>query len=306
MGLGESEYPAPGSRPSITASQWIQYQLDNFSTVEEVITSDSLLRISHNDSMPYHFLVCDSMGNCATIEFIGGGLVYHTRETMPVKVLTNITYAECIEYWEQDEIPTPDYAVSVKRFITAADMLTNYDPETSGSAIDYAFNILSNVTWYIPTQCSIVYDIQNLRIYFHTLENGQIRHIDLSSFDFPCKAPVKDLTIKMIRFEDPWLLVILIIIPLMILYQHKGLGRSRLRFSSLDNLKALKKSPSLFLRHILSVLRYLTIALFVIALARPQSGTKTKEVLTEGVDIILCLDTSGSMQAADFNWMDDL
>jgi len=49
-------------------------------------------------------------------------------------------------------------------------------------------------------------------------------------------------------------------------------------------------------------LRCLAIALFVIALARPQSGTKASEVLTEGIDIVLCLDTSGSMQALDFKW----
>ena len=106
----------------------------------------------------------------------------------------------------------------------------------------------------------------------------------------------------MIRFEDPWLLVFFVLIPLMILYQWKGAGRSRVRFSSLDNVKKLKRSTSLFLRHILLVLRCLAIALFVMALARPQSGTKATEVLTEGIDIMLCLDTSGSMQALDFKW----
>ena len=75
-----------------------------------------------------------------------------------------------------------------------------------------------------------------------------------------------------------------------------------MRFSSLDNLKRLKTSTSIFLRYILLVLRCLAIALFVIALARPQSGTKASEVLTEGIDIVLCLDTSGSMQALDFKW----
>lgn len=75
-----------------------------------------------------------------------------------------------------------------------------------------------------------------------------------------------------------------------------------MRFSSLDNLKRLKKSTSIFLRYLLLVLRCLAIALFVMALARPQSSTKASEVLTEGIDIILCLDTSGSMQALDFKW----
>jgi len=74
------------------------------------------------------------------------------------------------------------------------------------------------------------------------------------------------------------------------------------RFSTLNNLKKLKKSTSITLRYILLVLRCLAISLLVVALARPQSGTKASEVLTEGIDIILCLDTSGSMQALDFKW----
>lgn len=75
-----------------------------------------------------------------------------------------------------------------------------------------------------------------------------------------------------------------------------------MRFSSLDNMKKLRRSTSLFLRHVLLFLRCLAIALFVMALARPQSGTKATEVTTEGIDIMLCLDTSGSMQALDFKW----
>jgi Ca-activated chloride channel family protein len=42
------------------------------------------------------------------------------------------------------------------------------------------------------------------------------------------------------------------------------------------------------------------IGLCVIALARPQAGQKETEILTEGIDIVLCLDTSGSMRALDF------
>jgi len=45
--------------------------------------------------------------------------------------------------------------------------------------------------------------------------------------------------------------------------------------------------------------------MLIIALARPQSGTKASEVLTEGIDIMLCLDTSGSMQALDFKWKNE-
>ena len=103
----------------------------------------------------------------------------------------------------------------------------------------------------------------------------------------------------MVRFEDPWLLAFLSIVPLMIFYQWKKMRVRRIRFSSLDNLKKLRKSHSLLFRHLVLVLRFLAIILFTIALARPQSGTKNKEVLAEGVDIMLCVDTSNSMQALD-------
>ena len=108
-----------------------------------------------------------------------------------------------------------------------------------------------------------------------------------------------------IRFEDPWLLFFLIIIPILLVYQWKGVGKSRVRFSSLDTLKKLKRSTSLLMSYVLVLLRCLALVLLIIALARPQSGTKASEVLTEGIDIMLCLDTSGSMQALDFKWKDE-
>ncbi len=89
MMLGTTEYPEPDSRPSISSGQWKQYQLDNFSTVEEVLASDSQIRIVPQAPMKPHFLVSDRMGNCAVIEFIDGKMVYYFKKTMPVKTLAN-------------------------------------------------------------------------------------------------------------------------------------------------------------------------------------------------------------------------
>jgi Ca-activated chloride channel family protein len=109
----------------------------------------------------------------------------------------------------------------------------------------------------------------------------------------------------MTRFEDPWLFSFLALIPLMLYYHWKGLGKNSIRFSSLDNLKQLRQPRMIFLRHLPLALRCLSIMLLVTALARPQAGTTSTEVLTEGIDIMLCLDTSGSMQALDFIWQDE-
>jgi Ca-activated chloride channel family protein len=55
-----------------------------------------------------------------------------------------------------------------------------------------------------------------------------------------------------------------------------------------------------YFTHIPVVLRTLAIALLIVAIARPQSSSSWQDVTTEGIDIVLCLDISGSMLAEDF------
>jgi penicillin V acylase-like amidase (Ntn superfamily) len=195
MGLSATIFQTPDSRPVVSALTWIQYQLDNAATVEQVLESNFDLRISNSDPTTLHFLVCDSMGTSATIEFINGEFVYHTQETMPVKVLTNSQYSSDLEYWKKGEIPAQDWSTT-ERFFTAAQMLEDYDPASSGPALDYTFDILSSLGWWIDTQWSIAYDIQNQRVNFHTLDNEDIRYFDMNSFDFSCLTPVKILDVQ--------------------------------------------------------------------------------------------------------------
>jgi len=207
MILGGTKYPVADSRHYISSIQWIQYQLDNSNSVEQVLKSFSNLRISNFMGWgPYkfQFFVCDRMGNCTIIQFIEGKMFYYTNETLPVKVLSNSPYEESITFLYKHEgwggdLPIPQSESSLDRFVRAADMVKDYDQETSGPAIDYAFDILSNVTqsgkiWM--TDWFIVYDLRNLRIYFRTRDKEQIRFADLSSFDFSCGKPAKVLDIK--------------------------------------------------------------------------------------------------------------
>ncbi len=194
MMLRDTEYPQSyDSRPEIGLFQWIQFQLDSFSTIEEVIESDSLIRI--NSHIGAHFLVCDISGNCVTIEFLKGQLVYHTKENLPVKVLSNSQYSEAVGFWKNGLIPKNDPRRSIGRFVLAADMMGKYDPKTN-PPVDYAFKILSSVANPSDTQWSIVYDIGNFCIYFRTKENRKIRHFYLKSLDFSSAAPLKSLNIN--------------------------------------------------------------------------------------------------------------
>lgn len=97
-------------------------------------------------------------------------------------------------------------------------------------------------------------------------------------------------------------LVGVLVIALMIWYYfRKRAGRSAsIRYSDLRLVRRAARSGRQRYRYLLLVLRVLAVALLFVAFARPRSGTEYVEVTSEGVDIILAVDVSSSMQAEDF------
>lgn len=81
----------------------------------------------------------------------------------------------------------------------------------------------------------------------------------------------------------------------------RGRREGAVRFSSIARARGLGSSRTLSLRRLVQLLRVVVVALLILAMARPQAGRKQTTVHTEGVDIVLVLDTSGSMQALDLD-----
>ncbi|MBI5020267.1 MAG: linear amide C-N hydrolase [Ignavibacteriales bacterium] len=208
MGLRESKFPKPDERPWIHTSLWLQYMLDNFSTVEEVIATDSSLRTFGNVP-PYfipHYLISDKYGNCATIEFLNGKMVAHSGKNLPVTVLANSTYDQSISEWNKISVlnkivkPAAKTNSSLRRFTRAAEMVSSYEPGDSQSVINYAFEILDQVSGQkingSPTLWSMVFDTKSRRIFFKTINHNEIRMIDFEELDFSCQSPIKMIDIN--------------------------------------------------------------------------------------------------------------
>lgn len=101
------------------------------------------------------------------------------------------------------------------------------------------------------------------------------------------------------KLADPWLLALLaLVIPCIWVYRRRK--RPVVRFPSSIPLKALHRSKATWLRHVPFVLRMATVALVVIAMARPQDDEAKGQKTSEGIDIVLIIDTSRSMEARDF------
>ncbi len=182
MALMKTENPAPDSRPPLQAPLWMQFLLDSYSTVEEVIASDAQVRIKDNVD---HFLVCDRKGDCAVIEFLDGEMVYHTGESLPVAALTNHAYQDSVKAWRHGSLDRD----SLGRFATAADSVASFEPTSAEAAVEAAFNTLAAAARN-DTAWSIVFDPANLRIHFRTNRNPQIRTVDFAKLDFSCDAPI--------------------------------------------------------------------------------------------------------------------
>ncbi|HYC28047.1 MAG TPA: linear amide C-N hydrolase, partial [Chitinophagaceae bacterium] len=187
MWLDETVYPKEDKRPAIGVLQWIQYQLDNCSTIEEVIATDKLLRITTTVS-PLHYLIADASGHAATIEFLNGGMVVHKGNDLPFPVLTNSMYDESAQYARQAAQNNSfiNGNGSLERFARACQMINQYTGQSSASLIDHSFNILEAVSQGSHTKWSIVYDITNRRVYFRTHDAPQIRSVSFSAFDLSC------------------------------------------------------------------------------------------------------------------------
>ncbi len=105
-----------------------------------------------------------------------------------------------------------------------------------------------------------------------------------------------------ITFAHPyWFILLLVPIAMILWYVYK---RKKvvptLMLSTLPVISTKKPTFKIIARHIVFGLQVVAMVLMIIAMARPQSSNNWQNVETEGIDIVISLDVSGSMLARDF------
>ncbi len=106
---------------------------------------------------------------------------------------------------------------------------------------------------------------------------------------------------KDISFAQPYLLGLLVVIPLLIFwYRKNNTPRQGAMLVTTTHFISEVRSYRTWLKHFPFVLRCFSIACLVVALARPQKKFTEQQTEGEGIDIVLCFDISGSMTEKDF------
>ncbi|MBR6749827.1 MAG: VWA domain-containing protein [Bacteroidaceae bacterium] len=104
-------------------------------------------------------------------------------------------------------------------------------------------------------------------------------------------------------FDNPWcLLLLLLLIPAIVWYilKHKT-AQASMNVSSTEAFDKMPQSYKVYLRHVAFAMRMLAIAAIIVVLARPMSTDSWQKSSTEGVDVMVALDISGSMLSRDFS-----
>lgn len=106
---------------------------------------------------------------------------------------------------------------------------------------------------------------------------------------------------KQIHFSQPAFFGLFVLVPLLVYWELSKAGKAQgtVLVSSVRPFAGLRSWKSL-LRPTPFIFRVLAFCCIIIALARPQTRNDEQLVTGEGIDIVLCLDISGSMLAQDF------
>lgn len=189
------------TRPGVANLQWIQYYLDNFSTIDELISHINDVQIvpehfARFRAVPLHVAMEDATGDSIIIEFIKGKLViFHDRR---YALMTNDpVYSEHLNNWETYEqqgcphtkIPLNDSSKS--RFVRASCYLRALPvPENPDEALGMIASIIENASLpygFSPVEATwwqSLIDFQRKRYYFKSAPGHNLFWVDFAKIDF--------------------------------------------------------------------------------------------------------------------------
>ena len=176
--LGNTEYQENNNK-TISELEWIQYQLDNYENVDEVIKNINSLTIKPIARI--HYFLADKNGVSAVIDFVNGD-VKIDRKQDKFQVITNETSEDSKKYYDFNKDINPNSRSHFDRYCILRNNLN-----VENLSISESFKKLNLVKEDEPnykSYWSIVYDINKLEFYFKSVDNSEIKKVSLKDFSF--------------------------------------------------------------------------------------------------------------------------
>ena len=176
--LGNTEYQENNNK-TISELEWIQYQLDNYENVDEVIKNINSLTIKPIARI--HYFLADKNGVSAVIDFVNGD-VKIDRKQDKFQVITNETSEDSKKYYDFNKDINPNSRSHFDRYCILRNNLNikSLDIQDSFEKLDLVREDRPNYKSF----WSIVYDINKLEFYFKSVDNSEIKKVSLKDFSF--------------------------------------------------------------------------------------------------------------------------
>lgn len=185
-------YPVPvASQTQITEMQWLQYQLDRYSTVNEVVSHVQDMGIQKLNAA-LHFFFCDRTKNCGLIEFANGRATVHIGSEFELRAVTNSTYDSSVNAWEtflRNQTPEsilPSGYDSLHRVVRAK----WYERHSDYSDAQALANLreLAGIGW---TNWNSVFHTDSKKLVISVTGSKTTYEIRRDDFAFDCRSPAK-------------------------------------------------------------------------------------------------------------------
>jgi choloylglycine hydrolase len=191
---------------TISELEWIQYQLDNYENIDQVIQNINTLTIKPIKAT-VHYFIADSAGKSAAIDFISGKVIINYKNGIS-QTLTNTGYQASCKYYNSNVAAIDTSSrLSEDRFCQVAENLKKYSPESYQEAFSVLALSAENKKNY-KTFWTIIYDISTLEIHFKSYTNPLVKSLKLSDFDFGqntavigCNINTDELVLKPYTYE---------------------------------------------------------------------------------------------------------
>ncbi|HEY9262872.1 linear amide C-N hydrolase [Chitinophaga sp.] len=219
--LAESQYPEMSSnKPGLSIAAWLQYVLDNFATVDEVVKAlqpEPFVVVTDNvPGQPrlatLHLSVSDASGDNAIFEYIKGKLVVHHDKGYTVMTNSPVFDQQLAlnEYWKEigGTVMLPGTNRAADRFVRAS-FYIDAIPKTDNTrlAVASVFSVIRNCS--VPfgistpdqpnissTRWRTVSDHKNLVYYFESALTPNTFWVDFKDIDFSEKGSVMKLNVS--------------------------------------------------------------------------------------------------------------
>ncbi len=182
-----TNYGATAEREFLNELEWIQYQLDNYASVEEVLAN--LRKIAINPIKgKIHYILADPTGKSVVIEFLNGEAVVTNKAANECQAITNYPAGISQQnYTKQPAKLKGNNTSHLHRYnVLQRDIENQVFNKPSLSVVD-GFKVLEEVAIMkgsFRTYWSLVYDLKNKVVHFKTSANNLLRYVSLQQLDF--------------------------------------------------------------------------------------------------------------------------